>query len=234
MDTTSSNSSYVSSDVAYYFGKAEEAQRAIQAAKEARMAYVHSLCVGLHQSVDSNGNLCLLDGEGNVALGRTSAVAELPAEADDTFVSSLEEPPAKRRKVCADSNDAEDGDVAALTSSFAAMSMASAKIPRGPRIVKHNVVYSLVEQGLPAILTEIEDGVRVSIRPSMSWASGKKYNPYAKHPHRIIHFFMFNGPMNLDTAVQQWTHSCATLTAVGFKDHLRELVKQGIIVATPF
>jgi hypothetical protein len=156
-----------------------------------------------------------------------------------TFKSSLPEPPAKRRKVSGD--DGDDPAVMNLTKAFAAMMVhesdaesdgdGAASAHAKPHLLKSGVTYRVVPEGLATILQELHDGVRKSPLSSVSWAVGTKHDPSSKTPAAIIRLFESQGPMDLKTACDVWkVYGDAEVNAKKFKDFLRELIKQGIVV----
>ena len=172
------------------------------------------------------------------------------AEADDSFVSSLPEPPAKRRKLTPLTEVVVDDDsaVANLTKAFAAMAASESKTEdeadadsdggaapsahAKPHLLRAGVTYRLVTEGVASIIKEIHDGVRKSPLHTVSWAVGTKHDPSSKTPAAVIALFETQGAMDLKTAADMWlAYGDAEVNPKKFKDFLRELVKQGIIVA---
>lgn len=191
------------------------------------------------------------------------AVALAPYAEDDSFASSIPEPPAKRRKIeiaplaevivhsippapvkaRKPSSEAVDGGsaVANLSKTFAAMMAAdndtdsegaAPSAHAKPHLLRAGVTYRLITEGVAGIIKDIHDGVRKSPLHTVSWAVGTKHDPASKTPAAVIGLFESQGAMDLKTAGDMWlAYGDAEITPKKFKDFLRELVKQGIIVA---
>ncbi len=150
-----------------------------------------------------------------------------------TSDASVEEPPLKRRKIASSTDDGLE----ALTSAFASLKISDTDdtvsvTSHKPHLLKAGYVYSINPNGIGPIIKSIQDGTLKSQTPSVSWSQGTKHHPLSTIPAHIIKCFQGQRPMDLKTACDTWgVYGDKTVSAAKFKDYLRELIKQGIIVS---